>query len=153
MKINKVELKFLNQEAKEIYNNKFSTEKEMSAGYDLRVMEDVVLQPGETAFVGSGLSIFINDKNFVAKIYPRSGLGHKRGIVLGNLTGVIDADYQGEIKMSIWNRSKEAQIIKKGERTFQLIFEQVFHPEFNVVEEFSTETIRGSGGFGSSGTK
>ena len=93
---------------------------------------------------------FIKDPRFCAVIAPRSGLGHKKGIVLGNLIGVIDADYQGEIRVSCWNRSDEAYCINPMDRIAQLLFLPVLRPAFEVVEEFE-ETVRGEGGFGSSG--
>lgn len=147
-----VKLKFIDKESQELYSGNLSVGSSFSAGYDLRIREDLTLQPGETALAGSGIAIWINDRNYVAKIYPRSGLGHKNGIVLGNLTGVIDADYQGEIKLSLWNRSNQKQFLKKGDRVCQMVFEHVVHPEFQIVDDFNEKSDRNSGGFGSSGS-
>lgn len=148
-----VQVKFSSEEAKELYNGVLSPSTSFSAGIDLRIMEDITLQPNSTCFVSSGISIFINNSNYCAKVFPRSGLGHKSGIVLGNLTGIIDADYQGEVKLSLWNRSNEVRELKKGDRVCQMIFEHVVHPNFKVVDEFGNTTERGDGGFGSSGKK
>ena len=146
-----IQLKYNNQEAKDLYNGKFAPSTEYSAGVDLRIMEDLVLGAGEVKMVTSGVSVFIGNPDYCAKIFPRSGMGHKMGIVLGNLTGIIDSDYQGEIKLSLWNRSTIPQELKKGERVCQLIFERVYHPKINEVLEFSDTTSRAKGGFGSSG--
>lgn len=123
-----------------------------SAGLDLRVCIDEALQiaPGETVLLPTGIAIFIADPNLAAVILPRSGLGHKYGIVLGNLVGLIDSDYQGELKVSCWNRSKDHFTVQPGERIAQLVFVPVVQAAFEVVEEF-TQTDRGEGGFGSSG--
>lgn len=126
-----------------------------SAGADLRVVldEPLLLQPGETALVGTGLAIFVKDPNYVGLVMPRSGLGHKKGIVLGNLTGVIDSDYHGELKISLWNRSKDGQAveIQPGDAVAQYLVVPVVQVGFEVVEEFSDNTTRGSGGFGHTG--
>lgn len=150
-----VKIKFVSDEAKQIYNygEKLKPSTDFSAGIDLRVMEDIKIDGGETVLVNSGIAIFINNKEYCAKIYPRSGLGHKDGIVLGNLTGIIDADYQGEIKVSLWNRSSSPKIFKKGDRISQLIFTKVYHPNLIIVDNFEEETLRNIGGFGSSGHK
>ena len=123
-----------------------------SAGLDLRVCIDEAIQiaPQETVLLSTGLSIYIADPNLAAVILPRSGLGHKHGIVLGNLVGLIDSDYQGELKISCWNRSKDIFTINPGERIAQLVFVPVVRAEFEVVKEF-TQSSRGEGGFGSSG--
>ena len=123
-----------------------------SAGIDLRVCIDEPLQIAgqETVLLPTGLAIYIADPRFAAVILPRSGLGHKHGIVLGNLTGLIDSDYQGELKISCWNRSSEHFTINPGDRIAQLVFIPVVQVAFTVVESF-TETPRGEGGFGSSG--
>ena len=125
-----------------------------SAGLDLRaaVKEKIHLRPYETLLIPTGLSIFIEDKNYAATLLPRSGLGHKNGIVLGNLVGLIDSDYQGELMISCWNRGKESYFIEPMERIAQMVFIRVEHPEFEIVEEFQN-TERGDKGFGSSGTK
>ncbi|HRD71145.1 MAG TPA: dUTP diphosphatase [Legionella sp.] len=123
-----------------------------SAGLDLRVCIDeaLTIAPQQTILLPTGLSIYIGDPNLAAVILPRSGLGHKNGIVLGNLVGLIDSDYQGELKISCWNRSNEAFIINPGERIAQLVFLPVVQASFEVVTAFQ-ETHRGEGGFGSSG--
>lgn len=123
-----------------------------SAGLDLRVClnEAVHLAPGETTLIPTGLAIHISDKNLAAIILPRSGLGHKNGIVLGNLVGLIDSDYQGQLMVSTWNRSKESFTIIPAERIAQMVFVPVVQVEFNLVDEF-VNSERGSGGFGHSG--
>lgn len=123
-----------------------------SAGLDLRACLDapLTLHPGETQLIRTGLSIFIEDPSLAAMILPRSGLGHKHGIVLGNLVGLIDSDYQGELMVSCWNRGKDSFTIEVGERLAQLVLVPVVQAEFDIVTEF-TKTERGSGGFGHSG--
>ncbi|QDJ12341.1 deoxyuridine 5'-triphosphate nucleotidohydrolase [Mergibacter septicus] len=123
-----------------------------SAGLDLRALLDqpLVLQPGETKLIPTGLSIYIADPNLAAVILPRSGLGHKHGIVLGNLVGLIDSDYQGPLMVSAWNRGTEPFTIEVGDRIAQLVFVPVIQAEFNLVEGFE-QTERGEGGFGHSG--
>lgn len=125
---------------------------EGSAGLDLRACLDtpLTLHPGETQLIRTGLSIYIEDPGLAAMILPRSGLGHKHGIVLGNLVGLIDSDYQGELMVSCWNRGQESFTIDVGERLAQLVLVPVVQAEFEVVDEFA-ETERGSGGFGHSG--
>ncbi|MBP6918254.1 MAG: dUTP diphosphatase [Legionellaceae bacterium] len=123
-----------------------------SAGLDLRVCIDEPLQirAQETVLLPTGLAIYIADPMLAAVILPRSGLGHKHGIVLGNLVGLIDSDYQGELKISCWNRNSEHFTVQPGDRIAQLVFLPVVRVEFQVVETF-TQTSRGEGGFGSSG--
>ncbi|EEX51319.1 deoxyuridine 5'-triphosphate nucleotidohydrolase [Pasteurella multocida] len=123
-----------------------------SAGLDLRacIDEGFELQPGETKLIPTGLSIYIGDPNLAAVILPRSGLGHKNGIVLGNLVGLIDSDYQGPLMVSMWNRSTEPFKVEVGDRIAQLVFVPVVQAEFNIVSEFE-QTDRGEGGFGHSG--
>ncbi|RIY33124.1 deoxyuridine 5'-triphosphate nucleotidohydrolase [Psittacicella hinzii] len=125
-----------------------------SAGLDLRAnlkgKESITVQPNETVLIDTGLAIFLDNPNYAAFIYPRSGQGHKRGIVLGNLVGVIDSDYQGELKISLWNRSGEVQVIENGERIAQLVVQLVTQVNLIEVEDFS-DTERGSSGFGSTG--
>lgn len=123
-----------------------------SAGLDLRACLDapLTLHPGETQLIRTGLSIYIEDPSLAAMILPRSGLGHKHGIVLGNLVGLIDSDYQGELMVSCWNRGKDSFTMEVGERLAQLVLVPVVQAEFDIVEEFS-ETERGAGGFGHSG--
>lgn len=125
---------------------------EGSAGIDLRACleESVELAPGETILIPTGLAIYVEDPGLAAMILPRSGLGHKHGIVLGNLVGLIDSDYQGQLMVSCWNRGKDTFKIEIGERIAQLILVPVVQAEFEVVEEFE-ESSRGEGGFGSTG--
>lgn len=125
---------------------------EGSAGLDLRVCIDEALQiaSGETVLLPTGLAVYIADPNLAAVILPRSGLGHKHGIVLGNLVGLIDSDYQGELKISCWNRSQDHFTIQPGDRIAQLVFLPVTRVDFEMVDQFS-QSNRGEGGFGSSG--
>ena len=125
-----------------------------SAGLDLRACTDGVMtiQPGETVLIPTGLSVYLADPKLAAMLLPRSGLGHKHGIVLGNLVGLIDADYQGPLMVSLWNRGDAEFNINIGDRIAQMIVVPVIQCEFNVVEEFA-ETVRGEGGFGHSGVK
>lgn len=126
-----------------------------SAGLDLRacIEEPLVLEPNsKSTLVSSGLSIYLEDPNYVGLIYPRSGLGHKQGIVLGNLTGVIDSDYQGPLMISVWNRSQEPVTINPGDRIAQYVVVPVQRIELQVVDSFDSESERGSGGFGHTGT-
>jgi dUTP pyrophosphatase len=124
-----------------------------SAGMDLRAALDapLTLEPGASALVPTGIAIHIGDPGFCAVILPRSGLGHKHGIVLGNLIGLIDADYQGPLMISCWNRSQTAYTIAPGERIAQLVFLPVARAAFRVVEEFAVSQ-RGPGGFGHTGS-
>lgn len=126
---------------------------EGSAGLDMRacIDEPLTVYPGETHLVPTGLAIHIGDKNLAAVLLPRSGLGHKHGLVLGNLTGLIDSDYQGQVYISCWNRATDAYTIQPGERIAQMVFVPVARVAFEIVEEFG-ESERGSGGFGHSGT-
>lgn len=123
-----------------------------SAGLDLRACLDktLVIQPGETQLIPTGIAIYIGDPNLAAVILPRSGLGHKHGIVLGNLVGLIDADYQGPLMISCWNRGTVAYSIESGDRIAQLVFLPIMRAQFQVVVDFH-ETTRGAGGFGHSG--
>ncbi|KAF0862172.1 dUTP diphosphatase [Pseudomonas sp. LD120] len=124
-----------------------------SAGLDLRAMlkQDTVLEPGQTLLIPTGLSVYIGDPGLAALILPRSGLGHKHGIVLGNLVGLIDSDYQGELMVSCWNRGQAAFNIAVGERIAQLVLVPVVQAHFEVVAAFD-ESQRGAGGFGHSGS-
>ncbi|MBX9915234.1 MAG: deoxyuridine 5'-triphosphate nucleotidohydrolase [Pseudomonadales bacterium RIFCSPLOWO2_12_59_9] len=124
-----------------------------SAGLDLRAMlaQDLLLEPGQTVLIPTGLSIYIADPGLAALILPRSGLGHKHGIVLGNLVGLIDSDYQGELLVSCWNRGSSAFNISVGERIAQLILVPVVQAHFELVSEFD-QSQRGAGGFGHSGS-
>lgn len=123
-----------------------------SAGLDLRACLDgpLTLKPGDTVLIPTGIAIHIGDSGLAATILPRSGLGHKHGIVLGNLVGLIDSDYQGEVLVSCWNRGKDIFTIQIGERIAQLVFVPVVHADLKVVEEFE-RSARGERGFGHSG--
>ncbi|MDL2058508.1 dUTP diphosphatase [Mesosutterella sp. AGMB02718] len=123
-----------------------------SAGVDLRALLErpLTLEPGQTELVRTGLAIHIADPRYAALVLPRSGLGHKHGIVLGNLVGLIDSDYQGELMISAWNRSHAAFTIEPFERLAQLVIVPVVQPEFRVVDSFE-KSSRGEGGFGSTG--
>ena len=124
-----------------------------SAGLDMRacIDEAITVAPGETMLIPTGLAIYIGDPALAAVLLPRSGLGHKHGLVLGNLTGLIDSDYQGQVFISCWNRGQAAYEVQPAERIAQMVFVPVAQVEFRQVEEFE-ETARGAGGFGSSGT-
>lgn len=124
-----------------------------SAGLDLRAMlqSDTLLEPGQTLLIPTGLSIHIADPNLAALVLPRSGLGHKHGIVLGNLVGLIDSDYQGELMVSCWNRGQTPFNIAVGERIAQLMLVPVIQAQFELVNEFDSSD-RGAGGFGHSGS-
>lgn len=123
-----------------------------SAGLDLRacVETELVLAPGHTELVPTGLALHIDDPGLAAVLLPRSGLGHKHGIVLGNLVGLIDSDYQGQVYVSAWNRGREAFTIQPGERLAQMVILPVVRARFEVVEDFAA-SARGAGGFGHSG--
>lgn len=123
-----------------------------SAGLDLRACLDeaVTLNPGDTVLIKTGLSVYIEDPALAGFILPRSGLGHKHGIVLGNLVGLIDSDYQGELMVSCWNRGNTPFTVEIGERLEQFVLVPVVQAEFEIVSDF-TETERGAGGFGHSG--
>ena len=123
-----------------------------SAGLDMRACIDAALtvESGETVLVPTGLAIHIGDADLAAVLLPRSGLGHKHGLVLGNLTGLIDSDYQGQVYISCWNRSNKAYEVQPGERIAQMVFVPVEQVRFDVVEEFD-DSSRGEGGFGHSG--
>lgn len=123
-----------------------------SAGLDLRACIDAPLElpPGKAELLPTGLAIWVEEPTLAAMILPRSGLGHKHGIVLGNLVGLIDSDYQGQLMVSCWNRSATAYTVQPGERIAQLVLVPVVQAELEVVEEF-VATARGAGGFGSSG--
>ncbi|MED5526139.1 dUTP diphosphatase [Gallaecimonas pentaromativorans] len=125
---------------------------EGSAGLDLRAVIDAAIElaPGQTTLIPTGLAIYIQDPNLCATILPRSGLGHKHGIVLGNLVGLIDSDYQGQLMVSVWNRGNDSFTIAPGERIAQLVLLPVVQAQFEVVDEFQA-TERGEGGFGHSG--
>jgi dUTP pyrophosphatase len=123
-----------------------------AAGLDLRacLTEPLTIEPGQTQLIPTGISIYIADPHIAAVIVPRSGLGHKHGIVLGNLIGLIDADYQGPLMVSCWNRSQTAYTVTPGDRIAQLVFLPIVRTQFDIVQEFES-TARGTGGFGHSG--
>ncbi|MCG5512794.1 dUTP diphosphatase [Ectothiorhodospira shaposhnikovii] len=126
---------------------------DMAAGLDLLAAIDKPLRlaPNQVELVGTGIAIWINNPGYAAMIVPRSGLGHKHGIVCGNLTGIIDADYQGQLHISVWNRSEEHYVINPGDRIAQLLFVPIARADFEVVSDFHANTVRGCGGFGSTG--
>ncbi|MFM7657355.1 MAG: dUTP diphosphatase [Burkholderiaceae bacterium] len=144
-----IDVKILNQQLREQLPT-YATPG--SAGLDLRACIDapLTLEPGSTHLIPTGLAIHIADPAYAAMILPRSGLGHKHGIVLGNLVGLIDSDYQGELMVSTWNRGSASFILNPMERLAQLVIVPVLQVAFNVVDEF-TESERGRGGFGSTG--
>jgi dUTP pyrophosphatase len=147
----KIELKILDERlGDEFPLPEYATEG--SAGMDLRAMLDAPLElhPGQTELIPTGMAIHVEDPHQAAIILPRSGLGHKHGIVLGNLVGLIDADYQGQLFVSCWNRGSELFRIEVGERVAQLVVVPVIRAKFEVVEEFNASE-RGAGGFGHSG--
>ncbi|MBT9567651.1 MAG: dUTP diphosphatase [Thiobacillus sp.] len=125
-----------------------------SAGLDLRACIDasIMLQPGETQLIPTGMAIHLADPGYAAMILPRSGLGHKHGIVLGNLVGLIDSDYQGQLMVSAWNRGQQAFELAPMERLAQLVIVPVVQATFNIVDDFES-SARGSGGFGSTGRR
>tara|TARA_A100001388_G_scaffold264924_1_gene236633 strand:+ start:1447 stop:1899 length:453 start_codon:yes stop_codon:yes gene_type:complete len=142
-----------------ILDNRIGTEFDIpryqtagSAGMDLIACceESITLSPNQSTIIPSGISIFIEDNNFAAIVIPRSGLGAKKGLVCGNLLGLIDSDYQGPLSISLWNRSESEIVINPGERVAQLVVIRVNQVELDLVDEF-TETERGNKGFGSTG--
>ena len=150
-RVKSIDIKILNEKiGREIPLPAYSTDG--SAGLDLRACLDspLELKPGETELIPTGLAIHIANKEIAATIIPRSGLGHKKGIVLGNLIGLIDSDYQGEVFISCWNRSDSIYAIKPGDRIAQMVFLPVVQVSFNLVDEFC-ETKRGDAGFGHTG--
>ncbi|MFL6622257.1 MAG: dUTP diphosphatase [Sulfurifustaceae bacterium] len=149
----KVELKILDKRiGKEFAMPQRATEG--SAGLDLCacIDEHIHVAPGDTHLIPTGVAIHIEDKRLAAVLLPRSGLGHKHGIVLGNLVGLIDSDYQGQVFVSIWNRGRATFTIEPGDRIAQMVFVPIVQTEFDVVTEFTTSG-RGPGGFGHSGKK
>ena len=123
-----------------------------AAGMDMRayIPETLEIAPSETHLIPSGLAMHIEEPGLAAMLLPRSGLGHKHGIVLGNLVGLIDSDYQGQVFISVWNRGRESFTVQPGERIAQMVIVPVVHADFEVVEEF-TASVRGEGGFGHTG--
>jgi len=148
MKIN-VDIKIINEMIKDHLPDYGSIG---SAGLDLRacINEQMTIKPGETALIPTGFAMFLKNPDYAACILPRSGLGHKHGIVLGNLVGLIDSDYQGELMVSCWNRSSENFTVNPLDRIAQMIIVPVMQANFNIVKDFEA-TDRGSGGFGSTG--
>lgn len=123
-----------------------------SAGLDLRacIEDEILLKPGQTELIPTGLAIYLENPGYAAMLLPRSGLGHKHGIVLGNLVGLIDSDYQGQLMVSCWNRGQTDYTVKVGERIAQMVIVPVVQTEFDIVDEFQA-TERGGGGFGHTG--
>jgi len=151
-KTQKTEVKILDSRiGKEIPLPTYATSG--SAGMDLRacIESAITISPGETILIPTGISIYIKDTGLAATILPRSGLGHKHGIVLGNLVGLIDSDYQGPLMVSLWNRGNEVFEVNIGDRIAQLVIVPIVQTEFEIVEEF-TVSDRGEGGFGHTGT-
>jgi dUTP pyrophosphatase len=148
MKIN-VDIKIINEMIKDHLPDYGSIG---SAGLDLRacINEEITIKPGETALISTGFAMFLKNPDYAACILPRSGLGHKHGIVLGNLVGLIDSDYQGELMVSCWNRSSENFTVNPLDRIAQMIIVPVMQANLNIVKDFEA-TDRGSGGFGSTG--
>jgi len=149
--LRRVELKVLDERlGRELPLPRYATDG--SAGLDIRACLDqpLTLGPGETELLPTGLAIHIGDPGLAAVLLPRSGLGHKYGIVLGNLTGLIDSDYQGQVYVSCWNRGSQPYVIEPGDRIAQMVFVPVEQVAFDVVDEFH-ESDRGEGGFGHSG--
>jgi dUTP pyrophosphatase len=147
----KIQLKILDPRiGKEIPLPEYATAG--SAGMDLRAAleQTITIKPGETLLIPTGLSIYVEDPNMAAMVLPRSGLGHKHGIVLGNLVGLIDSDYQGQLFVSCWNRGDKSFTIEVGDRIAQLVIVPVIQADFEVVDDFE-HTHRGAGGFGHSG--
>ncbi len=147
----KIQLKILdNRLGKEFPLPHYATDG--SAGMDMRACLDESLEiaPGETQLIPTGLAIHIEDAGLAAMLLPRSGLGHKHGIVLGNLVGLIDSDYQGQVFVSCWNRSSKTFTVEPGERIAQMVIVPVVHADFEVVDEF-VNSERGAGGFGHTG--
>ncbi len=147
----KIQLKILDPRiGNEIALPEYATDG--SAGMDLRAAldETTIINPGETILIPTGMAIYVEDPNMAAMVLPRSGLGHKHGIVLGNLVGLIDSDYQGQLFVSCWNRSNESFTIEIGDRIAQLVLVPVIQAQFELINEFNT-TLRGDGGFGHSG--
>jgi dUTP pyrophosphatase len=149
--MHKIELKILDPRVgKEFPLPEYATEG--SAGLDLRacIDDEISVQPGQTELIPTGIAIHIGDPSLAAVILPRSGLGHKHGIVLGNLVGLIDSDYQGQLFVSTWNRGQQSFQLKPGERLAQLVFVPIVQAGFEIVDEFD-QSDRGEGGFGHSG--
>lgn len=148
-----VEYKILDERlGKEIEMPHYGTKG--SAGLDLRACmeKEMTIEPGQTVLIPTGMAIHLDDPGLAAMLLPRSGLGHKHGIVLGNLVGLIDSDYQGPLMVSCWNRSDKAYTVAVGERIAQMVIVPVLQPVFTEVQDFGEATERGEGGFGHTGT-
>lgn len=148
-----IELCYLNQELQQRFP--ISTATVGSAGIDLRACldNDLTLQPQQTSLINSGCAISIDDPELCGVIVPRSGLGVKHGIILGNTVGIIDSDYTGEIKIAVWNRSDKQFVIEQFMRICQLLIVPICRPQLKIVNKFSISSDRGAGGFGSTGTE
>lgn len=149
----KIELKILDKRiGKEFPLPQYATPG--AAGMDLRACldEHLRIEPGEAQLIPTGIAIHINDPHLAAVLLPRSGLGHKHGIVLGNLVGLIDSDYQGQVFVSLWNRGQSSFVVEPGDRIAQMVFVPIVPVAFDIVDEFK-ESQRGPGGFGHSGHK
>lgn len=152
--MNNIQVKILNPKIGQDPSFPIPTQATLgSAGIDLRACIDtpLVIKAGQTHLVGTGLSIYISDPNYAGLILPRSGLGHKHGIVLGNLVGLIDSDYQGELMVSVWNRSQSDFTLNPAERMAQYVVVPIVRPVFEIVSEFDQTSVRGVGGFGHTG--
>jgi len=149
--VNTVEVKILDERVRSEFGlPEYATQG--SAGVDLRACIDgpLDLEPGQTELIPTGMAIHIGDPRVAAVLVPRSGLGHKHGIVLGNLTGLIDSDYQGQLFVSCWNRSARMFTVEPGDRIAQMVLVPIIHADFKIVSEFAASG-RGTGGFGSTG--
>ena len=146
-----VQLKILDSRVSSAQLPQYATSS--SAGLDLRALLDapLTLSPGQTVMLETGIAIYLADPNYAAMILPRSGLGHRHGVVLGNLVGLVDADYQGPLKISCWHRGTEPYVIQPGERIAQLVIVPVVQATFQLVTEFDAKSERGQGGFGHTG--
>ena len=146
-----VQIKALDPRVAELYPPQYATPG--SAGLDLHVILDgpLTLQPGQAELLETGMSVYLADDRYCAMLLPRSGLGHKHGVVLGNLVGLIDSDYQGPLKVSCWNRGHQSYVVQPGERIAQMIIVPVVQAQFSWVDEFSTASQRGQQGFGHTG--
>ena len=162
-----IQYKIVNQAI--IDNNWHPERQHQSAGLDLRAVwsstttvshtcgqideQSLRIEPGAAVLIPTGLAVWIQDPTMVGLIFPRSGLGHKQGLILGNGVGVIDSDYQGELMVSLWNRSSDPRVVLFGDRIAQLVVTPIVLPELHLVDEWSYDTDRGAGGFGSTGIK
>ena len=149
--MHRIQLKVLDERlGKEFPMPHYATDGAAGMGMRACIPETLEIAPGETHLIPSGLAMHIEEPGLAAMLLPRSGLGHKHGIVLGNLVGLIDSDYQGQVFISVWNRGRESFTVQPGERIAQMVIVPVVHADFEVVEEF-TASVRGEGGFGHTG--